>query len=269
MENEMDSIIKALDAARQMSKQGMEYWMARQVQVILGYQKWENFEQVIARAKKACSNSGVDPVYHFPDVRKTIASGKGAEVQRGDYYLSRYACYLVAMNGDPTKPEISIAQTYFAIQTRRQELADQAAEADRRLEKRLLVKNHNRHLAGAAKGAGVDSVRFGIFQDRGYVGLYTMPSRAIKARKGIPEKENLLDYAGFEELAANDFRITQTIRRLASVKDEHTAGAIHEEIGQRVRQTIKDNQNPMPEDLPAEPHIKTLLKRKGQRRLKY
>jgi DNA-damage-inducible protein D len=264
------SISNDLDALKKQKTNGIEFWMARDIQVILGYQNWQNFESVIERAKSACESTRVDSTNHFISTSKVITGGKGAQIMRTDYFLSRYACYLTAMNGNPAKPEIAMAQGYFAVQTRRQELADEATEVDRRLEKRLLVKKHNRHLAGAAKGAGVKSARFGIFQDRGYIGLYTMSSKAIKAKKGIPDKDNLLDYAGCEELAANDFRITQTARRLtgASVKDEQIANAVHEEIGRRVRQTIKDNQNPMPEDLPAEPHIKTLMKRKSQKELK-
>jgi DNA-damage-inducible protein D len=264
-----DNISQALDARKRTKKTGVEYWSAREIQTLLGYQSWQNFEKVIEKAKTACENAGGDPSNHFNEINKVIEAGKGAKLQRGDYWLSRYACYLVAMNGDPSKTEISFAQTYFAVQTRRQELNDQEIEAERRLEKRRLVSNHNRQLAGVAKQSGVRSDRFGIFQDKGYIGLYTMSAKAIKAKKRIPEKDNLLDYAGCEELAANDFRITQTARKLnqLGVRDEYIAGDIHEEIGARVRRTIVENGNPMPEDLPPEPHIKTLAKRKKNNKL--
>ncbi|MGH9765360.1 MAG: DNA damage-inducible protein D [Blastocatellia bacterium] len=254
------SIISSLNEKKRHTKEGMEFWMAREIQPVLGYQNWQNFEHAIEKAKTACSNAGSSPDNHFIETNKLITAGKGAKIARADYFLSRYACYLIAMNGDATKTEIAVAQTYFAIQTRRQELLDEMTEEERRVEKRQLVRTHNRHLAGIARKAGVGTQYFGIFQDCGYIGLYNMPSRDIKATKRIPEKDNLLDYAGCEELAANDFRITQTTRRLIEleVKDGSSAGRVHEEIGRRIRQTIADNGNPMPETLPIEPHIKTL-----------
>jgi DNA-damage-inducible protein D len=260
---DFDNFKQALDEKKRLTDDGIEYWMARDIQPNLGYDTWQYFEQAIERAKKACESSGVDPAYHFSEVTKEITAGKGAQLQRKDMYLSRYACSLIAMNSDSRKAEVAMAQTYFAIQTRKQERFEELTLEEQRIEKRLQVKDHNKQLASTAQKSGVPSARFGIFQDRGYLGLYNMPSKAIKAKKGIPPKDNLLDYAGSEELAANDFRITQTHRQLIerSIKDEWSAQAVHEEIGRRVRLTIEANGNPMPEGLPIEPHIKVIQKK--------
>lgn len=265
---DLDGFYRALDERKRLKNNGVEYWMARDIQQILGYETWQNFEQAIERAKKACESMGSDPNHWFSATTKPITSGKGGIQLRGDYYLSRLACYLIAMNGDPGKPEIGMAQAYFAVQTRRQELDDELTASERRLRVRQRVKEHNIILARVAQRSGVR--RFGIFQDSGYRGLYGMVSQAIKRRKGIPVKDNLLDYAGPEELAANDFRITQASRRLATlaIRDEHAANLVHESVGKEVRRTIEKLGNPMPEDLPAEPHIKTLTqKRRAKKEL--
>jgi DNA-damage-inducible protein D len=236
----------------------------------LGYSRWEDFEKAVQRAKAACRSAGQNPDVWFRDAPKPIASGKGRLQYKGDFFLARFACYLIAMNGDSSKSEVGMAQTYFAIQTRKQETLEQLSEDDRRIEKRLQVKNHNKELASVANRAGVVSSRFGIFQDHGYQGLYELSSKAIKAKKGIPANENLLDYAGFEELAANDFRITQTARQLIEkkVNTERTANDIHFSVGRKVRQTIIDLGNPTPEKLPIEPHIKTLTKKRASAQLR-
>jgi DNA-damage-inducible protein D len=262
-----DAFRGALDSKRQQTKKGVEYWAARDIQAILGYVRWENFETAIQRAKEACRSAGQDPHVWFRDAAKPIVSGRGGMQLKGDFFLTRFACYLIAMNGDTAKPEVAMAQAYFAIQTRKQEKLEERTEEERRIEKRRQVADHNKQLAGAAKQSGVDSVRFGIFQDHGYQGLYEMSSRAIKERKGIPIKDNLLDYAGFEELAANDFRITQTARQLVErgVKSERIANEVHYSVGRKVRETIIELGNPTPENLPIEPHIKTLTKKKPQK----
>lgn len=175
--------------------------MARDIQSILGYDRWENFESVIAKAKLACESAGFRVTYHFLDTKKVITAGKGAKLGRADCYLTRYACYLIAMNGDSGKPEISTAQSYFAAQTRRQELQDQA----KRIALRERVRKGNNVLAGTARNAGVQ--RFGLFTDAGYRGLYGMGLKDIKERKRIAQSEDLLDRAGHAELAANEFRI--------------------------------------------------------------
>jgi len=249
--------------------------MARDLQPLLGYATWEHFANVIEKAKMACESAGADPDYQFREVTKGITAGKGAEVQRADMFLSRYACYLIAMNGDPRKPEIGLAQTYFAVQTRRQEVRDQQHPELRRAEMRLRVKEANRNLNSAAKDAGVQN--YGLFHDAGYRGLYGLGLQEIKARKGIPPKDDLLDRAGRVELAANEFRITQAedkIRR-EQVRGEGFAIEAHRAVGKAVRGTIKMLGGAMPEDLPPEASIKPLAsKRKssggivGPRRLR-
>lgn len=164
--------------------------MARDIQLVLGHANWQNFQTVIERAKVACDGSGVNSRYHFIDTSKVIESGKGAKLERADCYLTRYACYLIAMNGDSTKLEVATAQAYFAVQTRRQELSDQ----EKRIQLRDRVRKGNKLLAGTARSAGV--TRFALFNDAGYRGLYGMGLADIKTRKRIPPKEDLLDCAG-------------------------------------------------------------------------
>lgn len=265
---EPDSVIKDLDSRKRLTKSNSEYWMGRDIQEILGYSKWDKFENVIEKAIMACKSAGAHPDNHFLRTGKVITAGKGAQLERRDYFLSRYACYLIAMNGDSSKPEIGLAQTYFAVQARRQEKFDELTDDEKRLELRARVKDHNKYLSSAAKKAGVRN--FPRFQDAGYRGLYGGKGvQGIKRAKGIPENEDLLDRAGRAELAANDFRITQTEEQLSWVQnDEETATRIHHRVGEEVRSTIVKIKGVLPENLPPEPHIKTLLKKqKAQKRI--
>jgi DNA-damage-inducible protein D len=227
----LDSVIRALESVKRMAPNGEDYWMARDIQTILGYDKWENFAGVIERSKLACESAGFRVTYHFLDTRKLISAGKGARLERADCYLTRYACYLVAMNGDSSKAEISTAQSYFAAQTRRQELRDQ----EKRIALRERVRRGNSVLSGTARNAGVR--RFGIFTDAGYRGLYGMGLKEIKKRKRLPPKDDLLDRAGHAELAANEFRITQTQQKLEreQIHGEEKAIATHREVGTEVK----------------------------------
>jgi DNA-damage-inducible protein D len=237
--------------------------MARDLQPLLGYATWESFTNVIEKAKMACESSGADSEYQFRDVTKGIVAGKGAKLQRADMFLSRYACYLIAMNGDPRKAEIGYAQTYFAVQTRRQEVRDQDPE-QRRIEMRNRVKEANLALNAAAKEAGVQ--KYALFHDAGYRGLYGMGTKEIMTKKGISSKENLLDCAGRVELAANEFRITQAEDKLRRerIKGENAAIHTHRKVGEAVRDTIRQLGGMMPEDLPREPSIKKLASAKGR-----
>lgn len=223
---------------------------------VLGYDRWENFGSVIEKAKAACAEFGAKIQNHFLETTQMVGIGSGAERKVRDYWLSRYACYLIAMNGDPTKPTIAAAQTYFAIQTRRQEIADQ--EAGHRLEWREKVKEATKELNSAAKDAGVE--RYGLFHDHGYRGLYGMSLPEIKQRKRIGPEESLFDRAGLTELAANAFRATQTKEALKrrSIKGEREANQTHFQVGRKVRNTISEIGGTMPENLAAEPSIKTL-----------
>ncbi|MFP5261070.1 MAG: DNA damage-inducible protein D [Blastocatellia bacterium] len=255
---DMESFRSKLDKKKRVTANGVEYWMGRDIQEILGYDTWQYFEQAIERAKTACESAGKNPKDWFRDTTKPIKSGKGGIQKRGDCYLSRFACYLIAMNGDSTKSEIGWAQTYFAVQTRRQEMSDEINAKLARLDKRNTVALHNSQLAGVAKRSGVQ--RFGLFQDFGYRGLYGMPLKAIKAKKRIPDKDHLLDYAGIAELSAIDFKSTQTTAALhrLSIHNEHAANALHEKVGKIVREAMRQANEIMPEDLPTEPHIKII-----------
>lgn len=243
----------------------IEYWTARELLPILGYDTWQKFEGAIARAIISCRQNGRDPNYHFTATGKMITVGKGAQRSRRDYYLSRYACYLISMNGDSSKPEIASIQNYFAVQARRQELTDQRTDEEKRLVHRRRVINASKQLHGAARKVGV--VRFGIFYDGGYKGMYTMSLRNIKQRKRIPESEDLLDCCGRVELAAHEFRITQTEQRLKNknIQGEENATQEHFYVGREVRNAMGRTGGAMPEDLPPEPSIRKLLRRKASK----
>jgi DNA-damage-inducible protein D len=255
------SVSEQLERFKRVHSNQSEYWMGREIQLVLGYAKWDNFQNVIDKAKNACESSGLERSDHFLDTKKMVPAGSGTEIEREDCFLSRYACYLIAMNGDPTKAEIGTAQTYFAIQTRRQEQFDQLNEEKRRITLRDRVRDHNKQLNDAAKQAGVRSERFGVFHDAGYRGLYEMSYADIKKKKGISISDNLLDYAGRVELAANDFRITQTDQKLKTnnIRNEALAIQTHNDVGKEVRETIKKIGGKLPEDLPTEPHIKKVV----------
>ena len=237
---------------------------ARDLQPLLGYNHWRSFENAIKKAITSCEQSGNDPDHHFAAPRKAIAGGKGAVQEVPDYHLSRFACYLIAQNGDPKKPEIASAQKYFAIQTRRQELSDQMAADLERLEMRRQTSEEFKALSGAARHAGVQSRMFGIFHDAGYKGLYGgLGADAIKARKRIPAKEQLMDRMDTTEFAANQFRMTQTRDKLArqAVHDQEQAIDTHKHVGREVREAIKRIGGTLPENLPPAEHIKRAEKR--------
>lgn len=259
VEMKLDATLEALNKRARIAPNGEEYWMGRDIQEVLAYTSWQAFEGVINKAKMSCDSSGVTSDYHFIHTSKVVKSGTGAQIERGDYFLTRYACYLIAMNGDSSKPEIATAQTYFAIQTRRQEIQEQLPSSAKRIELRERVKTANKSLFGTAQKAGV--LKFGPFNDAGYRGLYGMGLPDIKCKKQIPHGENLLDCAGRVELAANEFRITQTEQKLKleNIQGEESAIRTHKHVGEEVRATIKKLGGTMPEDLPKEPSIKKLL----------
>lgn len=255
---------QTFEELRQANEHGAEYWSARDLQSQLGYSQWRRFEDAIKRAITSCAASGNDPQHHFASVGKMIELGKGGLREVEDYHLSRFACYLIAQNGDPRKPEIAYAQKYFAIQARRQELSDQAAADTERLELRKQTSEEFKALSGAAQDAGVQSKMFGIFHDAGYKGLYGgLGGAAIKARKTIPEKDNLLDRMNATELAANQFRMTQTRDKLArdGVRSQAQAIQTHEQVGKEVRDAIKRIGGTLPEQIPPAEHIKEVEKR--------
>lgn len=255
---------QSFEGLKKVNEYGAEYWSAREIQPLLGYAQWRRFEDAIKRALISCKQSGNEPSHHFAGAGKPIEGGKGAVQLVNDYHLSRFACYLIAQNGDPRKPEIANAQKYFAIQARRQEISDAIAADIERLELRRQTAEEFKALSGAARDAGVHDRMFGVFHDAGYKGMYGGLSRdAIKKQKRIPEKENLMDRMDTTELAANQFRMTQTRDKLARerVKDQQSAIRTHESVGNEVRDAIKRIGGTLPEELPPAEHIKQVKKR--------
>lgn len=257
----ISSLNKNFEGIKKIDKNGIEYWEARKLMAVLGYPNWQKAEEVIARAAQACINSGQAVENHFTQSVKMVEIGSNTVRKVKDWKLDRYACYLIAQNGDPKKPEIALAQTYFAIQTRKQEVLEELSEADKRLYIRGEIATQNKRLFSTAKKAGV--TKFGSFNDAGYKGLYNAPLSAIEQKKNI-KKGELLDRAGTIELAANLFRITQTDAKIHqdNIQGDDQASQTHFMIGGKVRQTIKDIGGTMPEHLPAQKHIKQLKKSK-------
>ncbi len=249
---------------KKVNQHGIEYWSARSLQPCLGYSQWRRFENAMQKAIESCKQSGNDPSHHFAGAGKVINLGKGAIQTIEDYHLSRFACYLIAQNGDSRKPEIAHAQKYFAIQTRRQELTDAAMADLERLEMRKQASQDFKALSGAARDAGVQNKMFGIFHDAGYKGLYGgLGTDAIKARKGIDPKEQLMDRMDRTELAANQFRMTQTREKLKreNIRNQRDAIVTHETVGKEVRAAIAKIGGTPPENIPAAEHIKRVEKR--------
>lgn len=254
----------SFEGLKQTNQHGAEYWSARDLQPMLGYSQWRRFDQAVERAITSCKQSGNDPDHHFAGTGKMVELGSGSTREVADYHLSRFACYLIAQNGDPRKPEIALAQKYFAVQARRQELSDQLAADMERLELRKQTGEEFKALSGAAQQAGVQNRMFGVFHDAGYKGLYGGLSRDdIKSRKHIPEKDNLMDRMNATELAANQFRMTQTRDKLARdrIRDQQQAIRTHEQVGKEVRDAIKRIGGTPPESIPPAEHIKEVEKR--------
>lgn len=252
---------------KHINEYGQEFWYARELQVALEYSQWRRFNDAISRAMEACINSGAEVSDHFAEVGKIVEAGATHKTII-DYQLTRYACYLIVMNGDPRKEVIALGQSYFAIKTRQQELIDnydELSEDQKRLAIRAEMKRHNAMLADAAHNAGViEPLDYAIFQNYGYQGLYGgLKAGDIRKRKGLKPKDDILDHMGSTELAANLFRATQTEEKLRreNVQGKQNANRTHYEVGKKVRQTIKDLGGTMPEDLPTpEKSIKQLEK---------
>jgi DNA-damage-inducible protein D len=258
--NQLSQHHTTFENIRQTDADGHEFWSARDLAPLLEYQDWRNFTQVVDKARLACEHSGRPVADHFGDVTKMVPIGSGAHRSVPDVRLSRYACYLVVQNGDASKPVIANGQTYFALQTRRQELADsnqfaQLSEDGKRLAIRNELATHNKHLAAAAKDAGVDTpLDYAVFQDHGYKGLYGgMGNKDIHAAKGLTKSQKILDHMGSTELAANLFRATQTEEKLRrdQVQGKAQANQTHYAVGRKVRQTIQELGGTMPEQLPT------------------
>ena len=270
MKNDLEKYNETIfESIKHTDEYGNEYWYARELQKVLEYSKWENFEKIINKAKCSCISSNYKLQDHFPDVRKMVSIGSKTQRELNDYKLSRYACYLIAQNGDSRKKVIALAQTYFAIQTRKQELIEQEynslTEDEKRLYRRNQARKGNYNLKKTAVNSGVKDLA--RFHNAGYKGLYNGETADdIFKRKKLRYREDILDNMGSEELADNIFRIAQTDAKLKrdNVDNEYTANSVHFEVGKKVRNAIKDLGGTMPEDLPSpKKSLKELAKEKN------
>jgi len=259
VKNEIEKIHhKTFEELKQLDNGGNEFWYARALSKLLGYTDFRNFTRVIEKAKEACRNSGHETNEHLVEVNEELSHGQGAKKSYPSYSLSRYACYLVVQNADPSKPVVASGQTYFAIQTRRQELQDnsdfkQLKEDEKRLFLRNELKEHNKLLVETAQNAGVETnLDFAIFQNHGYKGLYGgLDAKGIHSRKNLKKSHKILDHMGSTELAANLFRATQAEEKLKrdEISSKNEANKTHFEVGKKVRDTIEELGGTMPEDL--------------------
>ena len=256
LEKNLNYTNQTFEDIKHIDEDGVEYWYARELQVVLDYKEWRKFDRVIEKAKMACQNTGISALEHFVGTDKMIKMPKNAEKKIRDYKLTRYACYLIAQNGDSRKKVISLAQTYFAVQTRKQEITEKEytslTEDEKRFYQRNLTKKGNYSLNQTAKKAGVKN--FDKFHNFGYKGLYNGETADdIAKRKGLRYREDILDNMGSDELIANLFRISQTEQKLKkdNIQTEKEANKTHYNIGKIVRKAIKEAGGTMPEDLPT------------------
>ena len=255
--NELENINETIfESIKHVDEDGNEYWYARELQKVLEYKRWDKFYNVIESAQVACSISNNNVLDHFSQVGKMVDIGSNTSRNIVDYKLSRYACYLIAQNGDSRKKVIALAQTYFAIQTRKQELLEEEynslTEDEKRFYQRDLTKKGNYSLNQTAKKAGVKN--FDKFHNAGYKGLYNgETANDIAKRKGLRYREDILDNMGSDELIVNLFRISQTNQKLINdnVQGEDNANDVHYNVGKEIRNTIKRIGGTMPEDLPT------------------
>ncbi|MES2961365.1 MAG: DNA damage-inducible protein D [Pseudomonadota bacterium] len=262
--------LKIFEQNKKIDKNGHEFWTARDLAKILEYSEYRHFLPVIAKAQESCQNSSHKVSDHFEDILDMIATAKGARREVDDIKLSRYACYLIVQNADPAKEVVALGQTYFATQTRLQEISrmneykNLSSEDERRLFLRSELTRHNIQLASAAKEAGViNAIDYAIFQNHGYQGLYGgLDSKGIHKKKGLKKSQKILDHMGSTELAANLFRATQAEEKIRreQVRGKEKANKTHFEVGKKVRQTIKEIGGKMPESLPAAGSIKKIEK---------
>ena len=275
LENYNDIVFEKI---KHIDENGVEFWYSRDLQSVLEYKQWKNFIKVVDKAKEACLNSGLNIIDHFISINKNITLANNATREIEDIKLTRYACYLIVQNSDPRKSIVALGQTYFSIQTRKQELAeelqenfDSLSEEQKRLAIRKDLKEHNKHLVNAASNAGVKTaIDYARFQNFGYKGLYGgLDAKGIHTKKGLEKNQKILDHMGSTELAANLFRATQTEDKLRreEIKGKENANNTHFEVGKVVRNTIKELGGTMPEDLPTPTKsIKELEKEEKQKK---
>ena len=270
---EIDKNNKSFEDIKHIDENGIEFWYARELMPILQYSNWQNFEKIIDKAKISCENSGISVFEHFIDVNKLSKRANNAEVEIKDYELTRYACYLIAQNGDNRKKVIALAQTYFAVQTRKQEITEKEysmlTEDEKRFYQRNLTRKGNYSLNQTAKKSGVKN--FDKFHNAGYKGLYNGETADdIAKRKGLRYREDILDNMGSTELIANLFRISQTEEKLKkdNVQTEKEACNTHNKIGKIVRKAIKEAGGTMPEDLPTPKKSLKQLEKENNKSLK-
>ena len=266
-----DSYTSPFDSIKQLDDEGNEYWYARDLQGVLEYSEWRNFFKVVEKAKIACESSSNLVSMHFVDVNKMVEIGNNTLREVDDIKLTKYACYLIAMNGDPRKEVIALAQTYFAVKTHEQEQLELQKEDSLRLQIRQDIKEHNISLAEAANQAGIKEPKdYAIFQNEGYKGLYGgLGVKQIHAKKGLKKSQKILDHMGSTELAANLFRATQTDEKLRreGIKGKENANKVHHDVGAKVRQTIKELGGTMPEDLDTPKKSIQQIKKESQKKL--
>lgn len=262
------------ESIKHLNEYGQEFWYARELSKILEYKDFRNFELAIYKAMESCENSGYEIIDHFGETTEMVTIGSGARRGVKSYQLSRYACYLIVMNGDTSKKIIALGQTYFAVKTRQQELIenyDKLDEDQKRLAIRHEMIEHNKLLVAAAKDAGVEtSLDYAIFQNYGYMGLYGgLKAQDIKRKKGLKKSQNILDHMGYEELAANLFRATQAEAKLRreNIQGKDNANQAHYTVGKEVRDTISRLGGTMPEDLPTPEKSIKQIEREQQKKL--
>ena len=264
---------QSFENIKHIDENGIEFWYARELMPVLQYTKWQNFEKIIDKAKTTCKNSNFDILDHFTDASKMVLIGSGAYRKQIDYKLTRYACYLIAQNGDSRKKVIALAQTYFAVQTRKQEINEKnysmLTEDEKRFYQRNLTKKGNFSLNQTAKNAGVKN--FDKFHNSGYKGLYNgETANDIAKRKGLRYREDILDNMGSDELIANLFRISQTEQKLKkdNIQTEKDATKTHYTIGKNIREVIAKNGGTMLEDLPTPKKSLKQLEKENKKTLK-
>jgi len=257
------STMDRLERLKRLSEEGVEYWLARDINVTLGYPNWREFEALMERAGESLRQNSIEPSHHFVLTHKMVELGSGSQRQVDDYFLSRSACYLTAMNGDPAKPEIAAAQAYFVVTTREKELEDERSDDEKRLELREKVTQSVKVVSAVAQAAGVRSQMQGVFHDQRYRELYGMSQKDVKGLKGLGLKDQLLDRAGLLELSMHDFQmnLAADVIGKSTTKGEQAAIQTNLEVAQRVRRTVERSGGTLPEHLQLEPPIKEVKKR--------